>query len=61
MLDSTIPRTHLRKNDAGLFVVGAAGDFEDGEERFLRNIDAADALHALLAFFLLFEEFAFAR
>ena len=27
----------------------------------MRNIDLADALHAALAFFLFFEEFAFAR
>src|SRR6266436_644744 len=42
-----------------LFVAGG-GYFEDGEEGFLRNIDLADALHALFAFFLFFEEFAFA-
>ena len=34
----------------GLF---AFADFEDGEEGLLRNIDSSDALHALLAFFLL--------
>jgi hypothetical protein len=28
-------------------------DLEDREEGFLRDIDLADALHALLAFFLL--------
>mgnify|MGYP001444084738 CR=1 FL=1 len=39
----------------GLFVAG----FEDGHEGFLWDVDRADALHALLAFFLLFEEFAF--
>src|SRR6266852_6172843 len=41
-----------------LFVAGG-GYFEDGEEGFLRDVDLADALHALLAFFLFFEEFAF--
>ena len=44
-----------------LFVGGAAGDFQYGEESFLRDIHAADALHALFAFFLAFEELAFAR
>ena len=32
--------------------------FEDGEEGLLRNIDLADAFHALLAFLLLFQELA---
>ena len=41
--------------------IRASGDFQDGEEGFLRNVDFADALHAFLAFFLAFEEFAFAR
>src|SRR5438093_4053702 len=43
-----------------LFFVGG-GNFEDGEEGFLRDVHLADALHAALAFFLFFEEFAFAR
>ncbi len=43
-----------------LFVVGGAGYFEDGEEGFLGDVDAADALHALFAFLLLFEELALA-
>src|SRR5271156_2175290 len=30
------------------------------EKRFLRNVHAADAFHSLLAFFLFFQEFAFA-
>ena len=30
-------------------------------ERFLRDVDAADALHALFAFFLFLEQFSFAR
>ena len=34
---------------------------QDGEERFLRDLDPADPLHALLALFLLFEQFALAR
>jgi len=44
-----------------LFVIGGRGNFENGEEGFLRNIDLAYALHAALPFFLFFEEFAFAR
>src|SRR5206468_416087 len=36
-------------------------DLEDGEEGFLRYLDLADALHALLALLLLFEELALAR
>src|SRR3990172_73143 len=36
------------------------GDFEDGQEGFLRDIHAADALHALLALLLLFKELALA-
>src|SRR5229473_2367577 len=43
-----------------LLVVGRRGNFENGEEGFLRDVDLADALHAALAFFLFFEEFAFA-
>src|SRR6059036_829960 len=34
---------------------------EDGEERLLRDLDAADPLHALLAFLLLLEQLALAR
>src|SRR3712207_4102164 len=35
-------------------------DLQDGEEGFLGDLDFADALHALLALFLLFEELALA-
>ena len=35
-------------------------DFEAGEEGFLGDVDLADALHALFAFFLFVEEFLFA-
>src|SRR5882762_5277899 len=42
-----------------LFVAGG-GYFQDGEEGFLRDIHLAYALHALFAFFLFFEELAFA-
>src|SRR5262245_54129580 len=34
---------------------------EHGEERFLRDLDAADALHPLLPFLLLLEQLALAR
>src|SRR5258705_3276691 len=34
---------------------------EDGEKRFLRDLDRADLLHSLLSFFLLFEKLALAR
>src|SRR6266850_1020714 len=43
-----------------LFVVGRGSHLQHGEERFLRNVNLADALHAALAFFLFLEEFAFA-
>ncbi len=39
---------------------GIVAERKHGEERLLRHFDRADALHALLSFFLLFEEFAFA-
>src|SRR6185369_1667689 len=35
--------------------------FEDGEKRFLRDLDPSHLLHALLAFLLLLEQLAFAR
>src|SRR4051812_4367361 len=35
--------------------------FQDLDEGFLGDVDLADALHPLLTFFLLLEEFAFAR
>src|SRR6267142_4774464 len=44
-----------------LLVVGGGSNFENGEEGFLRDVHLADALHAAFAFFLFFEEFAFAR
>src|SRR5687767_3379077 len=36
-------------------------DFQNRQERFLGNLDGADALHALLAFLLLLEQLALAR
>ena len=42
-------------------LVGRTGNFQHGEERFLRDIDAAYALHAFFSFFLFLEQFAFPR
>src|SRR5690242_10896541 len=36
-------------------------DFEHRQERFLRDLHSPHALHAALAFLLLFEQFALAR
>src|SRR5690242_16627458 len=36
-------------------------NLEHSQERFLRDINSTDALHALLAFLLLFEQFALSR
>src|SRR5271155_2167206 len=49
-----------RDTEGSLFVVGGGGDFEDGEEGFLGDVDLAHSLHAFFAFFLFFEEFALA-
>src|ERR1035437_7399725 len=45
---------------ARLIVFRRLPDLEHAEEGFLGNLHAANALHALLAFLLFFEEFAFA-
>ena len=42
------------------FLVLLLVDFQHGQEGFLRDFDFADALHALFAFFLFFQQFAFA-
>jgi hypothetical protein len=42
------------------FLPGSIPGFEDGHEGFLGDVDRADALHALFAFLLFFEEFALA-
>jgi len=55
-----ISEIRKRNRESGLFVFTAV-DFQDGKESFLRDVDLADALHALFAFFLFFEEFAFAE
>ena len=49
--------TSSRPNFSGLLL----SDLEHGEERFLRDLDLADVLHALLAFFLLLEQLLLAR
>src|SRR5258707_15131500 len=43
-----------------LLFVARGSPFEDGEKGFLRDVALADAFHALFAFFLFFEELAFA-
>src|SRR5438874_2185359 len=43
------------------FIVSFLPDLKDREESLLRNLDAADRFHALLAGFLLLEELALAR
>src|SRR6185437_16560121 len=53
-------RPARRALSAGFAYQGLIPRFEDGHEGFLGDIDAADALHALLAFFLLLEQLAFA-
>src|SRR5262245_55888508 len=40
--------------------IGLRAHFEHGEKRFLWNLHLPDALHPLLAFLLLFEQFALA-
>src|SRR3954465_8730176 len=40
---------------------GLVGDLQHRQKRFLRNLDRADLLHALLALFLLLEELALSR
>src|SRR5580658_6422877 len=55
-------RVAIRNRGPGLFVVASAAcDLQHGKKSFLRNVHAADALHALLAFFLLFKKLALAR
>jgi hypothetical protein len=49
-----------RKAEDTLVSVAALANLEDGQKGFLGDIDAADALHALLAFFLLLQQLAFA-
>src|SRR5215211_9562608 len=40
---------------------GVVAELEDGEERVLRDLDAADLLHPLLALLLALEQLALAR
>src|ERR1700687_3345501 len=58
--DSGSKDLELTTYNLKLFFVGGGSHLQDGEEGLLRDVDLADALHAALAFFLLFEEFAFA-
>src|SRR5262249_25127901 len=55
---NAVPLTNASEQ-ASVFVV-ATGNFQDGEEGFLGDVDLAYALHAAFAFFLFLEEFAFA-
>src|ERR1035437_2941960 len=43
-----------------LFLFGTAGNLQDREEGFLGDVDLTNALHALLAFLLFFQELALA-
>src|ERR1700687_3594223 len=64
MITAILSPFSLVRNRVGFFIasllISRRCDFEDGEECFLRDVDLADAFHALLAFFLFFEEFTFA-
>src|SRR6186997_588363 len=63
-IDSKYSRTtDLRNPGPAASVMGAllGPDLQHGEKRFLRNLDTADALHALLAFLLLLQQLALAR
>src|SRR5215469_2442108 len=46
----------LAQNSPRWRLVAALANLEHSQKRFLRNIDAPDAFHALLAFFLLLEQ-----
>src|SRR5258708_7035174 len=37
-------------------LLAVLSDLQDGQKRFLRNVHTPDSLHALLTFFLFFEE-----
>src|SRR5207248_9677418 len=52
-------QARMRAYGLELQPLAAFAHFQDREEGFLRDIDAADSLHALLAFFLFFQELAF--
>ena len=52
-------QARMRAYGLELQTLAAFAHFQDREEGFLRDIDAADPLHALLAFFLFFQELAF--
>src|SRR5271168_3094362 len=46
---------------AGSATIALLPDLEQGQESLLRNLDASDLLHPLLAFLLLLEQLAFSR
>src|SRR6185437_10311692 len=50
----------LSYSETGWAFLPSLANLEHREERFLRNVDAADALHAFFAFLLLFEQLALA-
>src|SRR3954451_25018985 len=56
--DAVVPRAPRMPHAPGRASIPA---LQDRHERFLRDVDAADALHALLAFFLFLEQLALAR
>ena len=56
----SLRKLRKRNKDRESLLFFVAGDFQDGEEGFLGDVDLADALHAVFAFFLFFKEFAFA-
>src|SRR3954470_12902682 len=58
-IDSKYSRSVDLRKVCSAIVIGA--HLENGEERFLRDLDPPDALHALLAFLLLLEQLALAR
>src|SRR2546423_15358333 len=61
----TIDSKYSRRIDflklSAMLALGLGAHLQNREERFLRDLDLADALHPLLAFLLFLEELAFAR
>ena len=65
-VDSLLPPARIeeypsqrRDKQSGQRIFRSNPPVRDRHERFLRDIDPADALHALLAFLLLFQQLAF--
>src|SRR3954471_8021292 len=61
MTAMTIDSKYSRTVDFLKVSLAIGSDFKDGEKRLLRDLHAADLLHPLLAFLLLFEQLALAR